>query len=130
MKALLARTGRGGQWASYLRAGKLPRATADRYVAGYEASLKPSAEKCLSEALSEPAKEVTAKGIRRIVPQLRKSLTTHQAVWEFVSALVADLPAAYGDITKTGVQFFPQAPLVSGLRHQWVETPTHPGVVQ
>jgi hypothetical protein len=130
MKALLARTGRGGQWASYLRAAKLPRATADRYVAGYEASQKPSAEKRLTEALCEPEPDATARYITQLMPKVRKALTTHKAIWEFACALVMDLPATFGDPKESGVHFYPPVPLGSDLHDQGVAAPTHPGVVQ
>jgi hypothetical protein len=45
MKTILARTGRGGGWAAYIRSQKLPLTTVDRYVAQHEAALAPRAEK-------------------------------------------------------------------------------------
>jgi hypothetical protein len=52
IKTILARTGRGGGWAPYLRSQKLPLATADRYVQEHEARLAPPANKLLTEELS------------------------------------------------------------------------------
>jgi len=41
MKAILARTGRSGGWAAYLRSQGLPRATAERYIDRHEALSNP-----------------------------------------------------------------------------------------
>jgi hypothetical protein len=78
LKSILARTGRGGGWAPYLRANGLPRASADRLVDRYEASLEPEI-KCLSEAIAETTAEDVTKLVRDLMPRLRRVLKT--AAW-------------------------------------------------
>src|ERR1019366_2774868 len=56
MKRILACSGREGKWASYLRTHQPPRATADRYIGMYEASMAEPANR-LNEAISEPTVE-------------------------------------------------------------------------
>src|ERR1017187_2898401 len=45
MKCILARSGRAGKWAAYLRTHQLPRATADRYISLHQASTTPAANR-------------------------------------------------------------------------------------
>jgi hypothetical protein len=75
MKTILARTGRGGGWAGYLRANGLPRATANRLVDRHETYLQPETKR-----LNEAIRETTADDVRRLVnsllPRLRRVLTT------------------------------------------------------
>ncbi len=75
LKSILARTGRGGGWAPYLRANGFPRATADRLVERHESSLQPETKR-----LNETIRETTADDVRRLVnsllPRLRRVLTT------------------------------------------------------
>jgi hypothetical protein len=87
MKTILARTGRGGGWAPYLRAHGLPRASADRLVDRHETSLNPKTKR-----LIESIPETTADDVRHLVssllPRLRKVLTTPSWV-EWFSVEVA-----------------------------------------
>ena len=88
MKTVLARTGRGGGWASYLRSASLPRASADRYVRQHEAMRNPSQTKRLSESISEPTEDDTRRLVRNLLPKLRKVLTTSESVSLFVREVV------------------------------------------
>ena len=94
MKALLARTGRGGMWASFLREKGIPRSSADRYSAAYEANLPDSPNKRLSEALAEPLDVQIGRLIDRIQPQLLRVLTTSEAAFLFVTGVLNRLPDA------------------------------------
>jgi hypothetical protein len=75
LKSILARTGRGGGWAPYLRANGLPRASADRLVDRYEASLEPET-KCLTEAIAETTDAEVRRLVHSLLPRLRKVLKT------------------------------------------------------
>lgn len=94
MKTLLARTGRGGMWASFLREKRIPRATADRYAAAYEANLPDSANKRLTEALAEPLEVQIGRLVDRIQPQLLRVLTSSEAAFLFVCGVLDRLPDA------------------------------------
>jgi hypothetical protein len=108
MKVLLARCGRGGGWAAYLRSQDLPRATAERYIKQLNPKQIDS-----SETFSEPDEEDVRRLARRILPKLRKALKTAtwmelflvelQYLWERADADSTDArvdeagPAAQGD---------------------------------
>jgi len=106
MKTLLARTGRGGQWTSYLRVHKISRTTADRWAREHEERLNAGSTKRTDGAISEPTEADVMKFFNRILPQLRKVLTTQQAVFDFVCALVVDLPGVHGDVTDSAVEIY------------------------
>jgi hypothetical protein len=91
MKSILARTGRGGGWAGYLRSNKLPRATADRYVLDHEAILAPPLNR-LSEAVAEPTEDEVRRFAQKLLPRLCRSLTTSNAIYFFFDELVSHLP--------------------------------------
>ncbi len=90
MKTTLAHTGRGGQWAAFLRSHHLPRATADRLVARHEALLHPQ-ENRTSEAISNS--ENARKFALRLVPRLRRILRSTDSVCAFYDCLIAEIPA-------------------------------------
>jgi len=106
MKALLARTGRGGQWTSYLKAHRIPRTSADRWAHDHEESLNPGSTNCPSGAISTPTQGDVKKFFNRLLPQLRKVLTSQQAAFDFVCALVVDLPGVHGDVTDSAVEIY------------------------
>jgi hypothetical protein len=87
MKQLLARPGRGGQWSSWLKERRIPRATADRLVKKHEQKLHP-VNNCLSEQLTEPTEEDVQKLLGAILPKLRKVLRTPSSMDRFVQLLV------------------------------------------
>lgn len=91
MKSRLARPGRSGAWAGFLKTNGWPRATADRLVQRYRRSLTPE-EKRLTEAVSViPAEEASAL-VQRLIPRLKKVLTTRPAVERFFCELKAAFP--------------------------------------
>jgi hypothetical protein len=104
MKSLLARTGRSGGWASYLRLQKLPLATADRYVQEHEMRLSPPTAKLLNEEFSEPTPDEIRQFAQKLLPKLCRVLTTQQSVYEFVHELVRHIPTADGRATECGVE--------------------------
>ncbi len=106
MKNLLARAGRGGQWTSYLRVHKISRTSADRWSREHEESLNPGPTKRTDGAISEPTEADVTKFFERLLPRLRKVLTTQQAVFDFVCALVVDLPGVHGDVTDSAVEIY------------------------
>jgi hypothetical protein len=75
MKTILARTGRGGGWAAYLRAHGLPRASANRLVDRHQISLQPEIKR-LSGAIPETTAEDVTKLVRDLMPRLRRVLKT------------------------------------------------------
>jgi hypothetical protein len=99
MKTILARTGRGGGWAPYLRANGIARASADRLVDRHEASLDPET-KCLGEAITEATAEDVQRLVRSLLPRLRRILTTPSWV-EWFSVEVA-FQLEMGDGIPTG----------------------------
>ena len=92
MKSLLVCAGRLGGWSAYLRAHQLPRATADRYISQLQASMVPEANR-LSEAICEPTKEDVHHLVQKLLPKLRRILTTQELVSEFIFQVVQQLSA-------------------------------------
>ena len=101
MKVLLARTGRGGQWGSYLREHRLPRATADRYVRQHEATLNPEPKNLLTEQI--PTEDYVKQFFQRLLPRLRSTLTTYDATFYFVRAMAFELATCNAEFTDTGI---------------------------
>ena len=66
MKFILARTGRSGGWAAYLRTHGVPRASAERYIKQYEAIFNTQKNR-LTDTLSEPSED----DVRRLVHRLQ-----------------------------------------------------------
>lgn len=91
LKTLLARTGRSGGWAAFLRSHALPRATADRLVARHEASLYP-AENRLTEPFLEPTEEEIRGLVRRLIPKLHRYLVDGGAVDRLFAELNLQIP--------------------------------------
>src|ERR1700691_4904977 len=79
LKQVLARAGRDGQWSAFLRAHKIPRATADRLVGHYEQSINPDTN-LLSEAVSEPTEEDVQRLFLSILPKLQRTLRSRQSL--------------------------------------------------
>jgi hypothetical protein len=90
MKDILARSGRAGKWASYLRTHQLPRATADRYVSLHQASMAEPANR-LTEAITEPTVEDVKKLVQRLLPRLRPILKSEELIGEFLYEVVQQL---------------------------------------
>lgn len=106
MKTLLAETGRGGRWASYLREHRIPRATADRYVRQHELTSAPPEQKRLSEAIVAPTDEDVERLFQKLASQLLRVLTTQGAAFSFVIELLHNVPGVDGDVTDDGVIIF------------------------
>ena len=86
MKEVLAKPGRSGQWSSWLKERKIPRATADRIVTNYERSLNPDGNR-LIESISEPTEAEIQKLFAKMFPKLRRVLRTPQSVYRFIDLL-------------------------------------------
>ena len=103
MKTLLAHTGRGGQWTSYLKAHRIPRTSADRYVRDHEESLNPGSTKRPSGAITDPTEDDVKKFFQRILPRLRCTLTSYDAVYYFVREMHFKLPNCNSEFTDMGI---------------------------
>jgi DNA mismatch repair ATPase MutL len=84
-KQLLARTGRGGKWTSFLRSLDINRASADRWVQAHERSLLPQPEKRLTEALSGPSHVEIVALAKKLRPGLARVLTTSEPIAQFLT---------------------------------------------
>ena len=102
LKAILARTGRGGGWASYLRTRKIPLASADKYVAEHAASLTRPEEKLLTEELSEV--EQVREAAKKLLPRLTRLLVTQELVYEFIHHILWNLDVAEVTDTDDGLE--------------------------
>ncbi len=103
MKSLLARTGRGGGWAAYLRAQKLPLTSADRLVAQHEATLTPREEKLTN---GEFTVEEARKLAQKMLPRLCRVLTTAELAYAFIDEIFWNLEASDGRETDDGFEVF------------------------
>jgi len=103
MKFLLVRTGRDGGWSEFLRAQKIPRTSADRYVERHEELIHPENMNRPSGAVLPPSEEQVCAFFRQSMPKLSRFLTTGQAVYWFVREMVDMLPHAAGYETERGV---------------------------
>jgi hypothetical protein len=122
MKSILVRTGRSGGWAAYLRSHALPRASAERYIKQYEAIFKPQKNR-LTDTLSESSEDDVRRLVQRLLPRLRKVLTTAGSVSLFVDEVVRQLQTSVADIsagkTETG-----QVEMVSSSGPAGTKVPT------
>jgi hypothetical protein len=75
VKSILARTGRGGGWAAYLRSCELPRASAERLIQRYELVVNPK-QIDSPETFHEPSDEEVRRLVRNLLPRLRRVLVT------------------------------------------------------
>lgn len=98
MKSILVRTGRSGGWSSYLRSHGVPRASAERYIKQYEAIFNPGKNR-LTDTFSEPSEDDVRRLVRRLLPRLRKVLTTPESVSLFVHEAGRQLQAPVGDLS-------------------------------
>ncbi len=90
LKNLLAKTGRGGKGAPYLRSMGVSLSTADRYVTKWTLSLAPP-EKLLTEEVSPPTTDTINELVAKLRPKLSRVLTTQEAISEFMAALAVSL---------------------------------------
>lgn len=107
MKQLLARPGRNGQWSAWLKEHKISRASADRLVQRFAATL-PGHESPHEAASSQPigTAEELARGVW---PSFRKVLSTHQAVVEFLGC-IAEISGVPHEWREEGLVIFNPVP--------------------
>jgi len=106
MKKLLARTGRGGQWASYLKAHRIPRTSADRWAGEHEERLNPAPTNGPIGAITEPTEADVKQFFQRLLPRLQSTLTTCDATFYFVREMFFELSTANGNMTRSGIEIF------------------------
>ena len=102
MKEVLAKPGRSGQWSSWLKERKIPRATADRLVTNYERSLNPDGNR-LIESISEPTEAEIQKLFAKMFPKLRRVLRTPQSVYRFIDLLSLSSDGTLRRLTEEGL---------------------------
>jgi hypothetical protein len=111
MKAILARTGRGGGWAAHLRSCELPRATAERYIDQHEALLDPDTKR-VSGTISEPSQDDVRRLVRHLLPRLRRVLTTSSWLQWFLAEVEYQWETAAAG--STGERVNETAPVAKG----------------
>ena len=104
MKNVLVRTGRGGGWASYLRAQHLPLSSADRLVAEHEATLAPPAKKVPSEEVSTATIEEVQAMARKMAGKLNDILTSQELLYAYAHEFVWNLDVAEAWYTDAGFE--------------------------
>jgi hypothetical protein len=104
MKAILVGTGREGGWAPYLRSQELPLTTANRYVAEHEAALAPREKKLTTGELSTPTVEEIRHLAKKILPKVRRALSSQELVYEFMHELVWNIDVAEAWYTDKGFE--------------------------
>ena len=104
MKAIRARTGRGGGWASYLRAQHLPLSSADRLVAEHEATLAPLEEKVPNGEVSTVTIAEVQTMARKMASKLDRLLTSQELVYAYVHELLWNLDVAEVTDTDDGLE--------------------------
>ena len=103
IKALLARTGRGGQWTSYLKAHRIGRTSADRWVQDHEERLNPGSTNSPTGAIPARTQDDVAKLFNRLLPQLRSTLATADAVYHFTKLMASELASCNAEHTDRGI---------------------------
>lgn len=86
-KKLLARTGRGGKWTSFLTEQRISRTTADRYIQLWDATQDPEGKNRVSGAISEPTADQIAALVKMECARLLKRLITPESRKRFIDAL-------------------------------------------
>ncbi len=125
MKEVLAKPGRAGQWSSWLKERKIPRATADRLVTNYERSLNPDWNR-LIEAITEPTEADIQKLFAKTFPKLRRVLRTPQSVYRFIDLLSLSSDGTCRRLTEEGLLLIKPLPQSESdaQQDQRVETST------
>jgi len=90
-KKLLVRTGRGGKWSKFLRYAEIPKATADRYVSKWELAHSPKTDNLLTEEITASSTETVAALVKKLKPQLLRTLTTPDSISLFLEELATAL---------------------------------------
>jgi len=102
MKQLLVRPGRGGEWSGWLRAQRIPRATADRLVSKYERFLNPDRNR-LTAQFSEPTDAEIQSLFDKLAPKLRKLLRTTGSAYKFIDLLTASFEGVERRVIQQGI---------------------------
>jgi hypothetical protein len=125
MKEVLAKPGRSGQWSSWLKERKIPRATADRLVTNYERSLNPNGNR-LSESISEPTEAEIQNLFAKMFPKLRRVLRTPHSVYRFIELLSLSSDGTCRRLTEEGLLLIKPLPQSESdaQQDQRVETST------
>jgi hypothetical protein len=91
LKLQLAKTGRNGEWNSFLRSHGIPRSTADRCVERHKLRLEPERVNCPTEAISLPTTAVLSQLVAKLKPTLLRLLTTEDLKSQFLNQIQAVL---------------------------------------
>jgi hypothetical protein len=91
LKSLLAKPGRKGGWAEFLRDEGIPRASADRYAKSHKRLLEGDNGKRLTEAISIPTEAEIKRMVVKLTPGLLRSLPTPESITQFLRAMTAAL---------------------------------------
>jgi len=109
MKTVMIQSGRGDQWASYLREHNISPTTADLYMREQEESL-PSGSKSRAtrppHAIHDPNAEDIKRLVDRLLPRLQSTLTTTEAVFYFVREIAFRLSPSNSAFTGKGIEIF------------------------
>jgi hypothetical protein len=91
LKSLLAKPGRKGGWAEFLRDEGIPRASADRYAKSHKRLLEGDHGKRLTEAISIPTEAEIKKMVVKLTPRLVQALPTPESITQFIREMTAAL---------------------------------------
>jgi hypothetical protein len=115
MKAILASPGKMGKWSGWLRAMRIPRASADRWVQRYVEAFHLSSE-APRGSVHEASEAEIGKLFAFVWPRCEKVLTTEWARYQFVRCLLFRSGLVY-DFNERGILLYepgfePQEPEV------------------
>jgi hypothetical protein len=88
---LLVGTGRNGKWMAFLREAKIPKSTAERYVAKWKLSTMPEPVNRPTGTIQTPSKEEIHLMVKKVKPKVGRYLTTPESVALFVAMLATSL---------------------------------------
>ena len=91
LKKLLAKPGCKGDWAEFLRAEGIPRASADRYAKSHKRLLEGDNGKRLTEAIPTPTEAKIKEMVVKLTPGLLRSLPTPESITQFLREMTAAL---------------------------------------
>ena len=84
LKSLLAKPGRDGRWAEFLRDEGIPRASADRYAESHKRLVEGDNGNRLTEAISIPTEAEITKMVVKLTPRLVRALPTSECITQFL----------------------------------------------
>jgi len=106
-KPLLAHPGRNGQWSTWLKERGISRATADRLVRRYAATLP--GQESTEEPNSKSAEDSAEKLAKATWPRLEHVLITHEAVAQFLAS-IAEVSGVPHELREEGLLIFHAVP--------------------